>query len=54
MRKTALQAHYSCSMQKTDGETAILKKKPILKIGKMAPIMAKAIAFAKWSVFVKK
>ena len=37
MRKTALQAHYSCSMQKTDGTNSqYSKNETILKIGKMA------------------
>ena len=37
MRKTAVEAHYSCSMQKTDGRNSqYSKNERILKIGKMA------------------
>ena len=39
MRKTALQAHYSCSMQKTEGgKSQYSKNETILKIEKMATI----------------
>ena len=53
MRKTAVEAHYSCIMQKNGSKKQlILKNETILKIGKKGH-NAKAIAFAKWSVWVK-
>ena len=53
MRKTAVEAHYSCIMQKNRSKKQlILKNETILKIGKKGH-NAKAIAFPKWSVWVK-
>ena len=53
MRKTALLAHYSCSMQKRLQKTANIRKmKSILKMAKNGH-NAKAIAHAKWAVWVK-
>ena len=56
MRKTILQEHYSCSVQKTAlKNTKYARDETILKIGHVAKATAhaKAIAFAKWSVWVK-
>ena len=54
MRKTTLQAHWKCSMQKTVRENSqCWKNETILKIGKNGR-HAKAIAFAKWSVLGEK
>ena len=52
MRKTYLKAHKSCSVQKTPKYS---RNETILKIGHLAEDIthAKAIAFAKWSVWVK-
>ena len=53
MRKTAVEAHYTCFMQKTAPKSSqYLRNETILKIGKNGD-NAKAIAFAKWSVWVK-
>ena len=53
MRKTAVEAHYSCIMRKTAPKNSkYWKNETILKIGKNGH-NAKAIAFAKWSVWVK-
>ena len=50
MRKTTLQEHQRCSVEKTAGKnTKYSRKETILKIGQFA----KAIAHAKWSVWVK-
>ena len=47
MRKTILQEHWSCSVQKTAPKnTKYSRNGTILKIDHLA----KAIAFAKWSV----
>ena len=55
MRKTFPQAHYRRSMQKTAPKTALYSRNErILKIGKMATMQRLYIAFAKWSVWVKK
>ena len=55
MRKRALQRHYSCSMQEADGKSSEhSKNERVSKIGKMATMQRLYIAFAKWSVFVKK
>ena len=57
MRKTILQEHYSCSVQKTARKyTKYSRYETILKIGHLArPIAhAQAIAFEKLSVWVKK
>ena len=53
MRKTAVEAHYSCIMQKTaPKKSQYSKNETVLKIKKNAH-NAKAIAFAKWSVWLK-
>ena len=53
MRKTAVEAHYSYIMQKTaPKKRQYSKNDTILKIGKSGH-NAKAIAFAKWSVWLK-
>ena len=50
MRKTILRAHESCSVQKSAHKnTKYSKNERILKMGRFA----KAIEFAKWSVWVK-
>ena len=50
MRKTILQEQHSCSVQKTGWKnTKYWRNETILKISHLA----KAIAFAKWSVWVK-
>ena len=50
MRKTFLRARYSCSVQKTAAKnTKYSRNETIFKIGHLA----KAIDFAKWSVWVK-
>ena len=50
MRKTILRAHESCSVQKTAHEiTKYSRNERILEMGHLA----KAIEFAKWSVWVK-
>ena len=50
MRKTILQEQHTCSVQKTARKsTKYWKKRQFLKID----LFAKAIAFAKWSVWVK-
>ena len=50
MQNTILQEQQSCSVQKTARKnTKYWKKKTILKIGHLA----KAIALAEWSVWVK-
>ena len=56
MRKTILQEHYSCSVQKTVRKnTKYSRNETILKIGHLAKAIAHAtaIASAKWSVWVK-
>ena len=56
MRKTILQEQYSCSLQKTARKnTKYSRYNNILKIGHLAKAIAhaKAIDFAKWSVWVK-
>ena len=56
MRKTILQEHWSCSVQKAaQKSTKYSRNDTILKIGHLAKAIAhgKAIAFAKWSVWVK-
>ena len=56
MRKTILQEHYSCSVQKTARKnTKYSRNETILKMGYLPKAIAhaKAIAFAKWSVWVK-
>ena len=50
MRKTILQDYKSCSLRKTARKkTKYSRNETILKIGHLA----KAIAFAKWSVWVE-
>ena len=50
MRKTILRAHESCSVQKTASKnTKYSTNESILKMGRLA----RAIDFAKWSVWVK-
>ena len=56
MRKTILQEHKSCSVQKSARKnTKYSRKETILKTGHIARALAnaKAIALAKWSVSVK-
>ena len=56
MRKTILQEHCSCSVQKTAPKnTKYSRNETILQMGHLAKAIAhaKAIAFAKWSVWVK-
>jgi len=56
MPKTILQDYKSCSVQKTARKnTKYSRNETILKIGHLAKAIAhaKAIAFAKWSVWVK-
>ena len=56
MRKTILQEHWSCSVQKTPPKnTKYSRNETILKIGHLAKTIghAKAIAFAKVSLWVK-
>ena len=51
MRKAILQPYYSCFVQKTAlKNTRCSRNETILKIGHLA----KAIACAKWSVWIKK
>ena len=51
MRKTILQEQHTCSLQKIARKNAkYWRKERILKIS----YLAKATAFAKWSVWVKK
>ena len=53
VRKTVLLAHYSCSMQKTARKNSYYSKnESILKMAKNG-LNAKAIAHAKWAVWVK-
>ena len=53
MRKTAVEPHYTCIMQRTAPKNSYSSKnETILKIGKNGH-NAKAIAFAKWSAWVK-
>ena len=53
MQKPAVEPHYSCFMQKTAPKSSYcLRNETILKIGKNGHY-AKAIAFTKWSVWVK-
>ena len=53
MRKTFLQTHSSCSMQKTALKNSqYSKNESILKMAKNGHC-AKAIAHAKWAVWVK-
>ena len=56
MRKTILQEHYSCSVQETARKnTKYLRNETIFNISHLAKAIAhvKAIAFAKWSVWIK-
>ena len=56
MRKTILQEHWSCSVQKAaQKSTKYSRNDTILKIGHLAKAIAhaKAIAFAKLSVWAK-
>ena len=56
MGKTILQEHWSCSVKKTAKKnTKYSRDETILKIGHFlkATAHSKAIAFAKWSVWVK-
>ena len=56
IRKTILQEHYSCSVQKTAPEnTNYSRDETIFKIGHLAKAIAhvKAIGLAIWSVLVK-
>ena len=56
MRKTILQEHYRCFVQKTaQKNNKYSRNEAILKIGHLAKGRgrAKAVAFAKWSVWVK-
>ena len=54
MRRAAVEAYYSCFMQKKKApkNSYYSKNETILKIGKNGH-NAKAIAFAKWSVWLK-
>ena len=53
MRKTAVEAHYSCIMQKTAPKnSSYLRNETIFKIGNNGHY-AKAMVFAKWSVGVQ-
>ena len=55
MRQTILQEQHSCSVQKTARkDTKYSRNETIFKIGHLAKAIAhaKAIAFAKWSVWV--
>ena len=57
MRKKVVQKDYSSSVQKTAGKnTKYSRNETILKIAHLAMPIAheKAIAFTKWSVWVKK
>ena len=56
MRKKIVQEHYSCSVEKTlRKNNKYSRNETILKIGHLAKaiVHAKALAFAKWSVWVK-
>ena len=56
MRKPILQEQHSCFVQKTARKnTKYSTNETIFKIGHLAKVIAhaKAIAFAKWSVWVK-
>ena len=56
MRKTILQEHKSCCVQKTtQKDIKYSRDETIFKIGHLAKAIAhaKAIAFAKWSFWVK-
>ena len=56
MRKTTVQQQHSCSVKKTaQKNTKYSRNDTILKIRPLAKAIAhaKAIAFAKWSVWVK-
>ena len=56
MRKIILQDYYSCSVQKTARKNGkYSRNETTLKIGHLAKAIAhaKAIAFEKWSVWVK-
>ena len=56
MRRTILQEQQGCSVKKTARKnTKYWRNETILKIGHLAKAIAhaKAIAFAKWSVWVK-
>jgi len=56
MRKTILQGHKSCCVQKTARKSIkYWRNETILKIGHLVKAIAheKALAFAKWSVSVK-
>ena len=56
MRKSILQVYKSCSMQRAARKnTKYSRNETIFKIGYLAKAIAhaKAIAFAKWSIWVK-
>ena len=56
MRKTILQEYWSCSVQKVARKnTKYSRNETSVKIGHLAKALAyaKAIAFAKWAVWVK-
>ena len=56
MQRTILQEQHSCSVKKTARKnTKYWRNQTILKIGHLPKAIAhaKAIAFAKWSVWVK-
>ena len=56
MRKTVVLEDKSCSVEKTHGKnTKYSRNETILKIGHLAKVIAhaKAVAFEKWSVWVK-
>ena len=56
IRKLILQEHQSCFVQKTARKnTKYSRNETILKVGHLAKAIAhaKAIAFSKWSVWVK-
>ena len=56
MQNTILQEQHTCSVQKTARKnTQYWKNEKILKMGNLAKAIAhaKAIAFSKWSVWVK-
>ena len=56
MKKTILEEYWSCSVRKTARKNSkYSRNETILKIGHLAKAIAhaKAITFAKWSVWVK-
>ena len=55
MRKTALQAHYSCSVQKTNEKKQLMFEEwEDFENWRNGTMQRLYIAFEKWSVFVKK